>query len=154
MADDTAGALIRYLSLVLEKARLEKGGPGSGHWGHAGRPGSRGGSAAAATAMSVRTGATAKERQKLKKLASARGAKSASYEKTPQSTGTIPTAYEIGRKGVYASWKYPMSLRDEDGLSVIMRGKNGKYYAYRRNYTFEVEPAEKGEDDTIVVYKQ
>jgi hypothetical protein len=60
-------ALVQYLSLVMEKARLEKGGPGSGHWGHAGRPGSRGGSAASASAASIRTGATARVRQQIAK---------------------------------------------------------------------------------------
>jgi hypothetical protein len=61
--DNITGAIIEYFSLVIEKAKLEKGGPGSGHWGHAGRPGNRGGSVSGSVAVSIRTGRTARERQ-------------------------------------------------------------------------------------------
>lgn len=56
---DQANALIRYFGLIVERARFDKGGQGSGFFGHAGRPGQRGGSAAAGGAAF--SGATIEE---------------------------------------------------------------------------------------------
>lgn len=111
-------ALTQYLSLALEKARLEKGGPGSGHWGHAGRPGSRGGSVSGATAMSIRTGRTARERQAAAKKAGAGGGLH-TKETAKRLSDTM-----VDRAERYGHAKLPMTPlgMDIEGLPSVTKG--------------------------------